>query len=134
MNSTTKLAPLALLFLGACATPQIVAREPGSCMETSNMSALNGAITTNNTSWNEDCAQALAAVMFSKMQTADGKPDITGQAVAVQMYLDSNRDVQRSFDRLLAENGTSFDALVQKVRTENGPVCEANGAGQFTCA
>ena len=103
-------------------------------METRNASALNGTFTSNSTRWNEDCAEAQAAFIFSQMRTADGKPDITGQAVAINMYRNSNQDVQRHFDRMLGAQGMTFDALVQKVRTDNGPVCETNGAGQFICS
>lgn len=136
MKLALKFAPLAFVLAGCATTSQFpnAADTPEGCMETRNSSALNGAFTSNSTSWNEDCAQAQAAFIFSQMQTADGRPDITGQAVAVQMYLDANEDVQRSFDRMLGARGMTFNDLVQRVRTENGPVCEPNGAGQFICA
>jgi hypothetical protein len=134
MKIAKTLSPLALVFLQACASTAYIQREPGSCMETTNTSLFNGAITANNTNWNENCAQAQAAVIFAKMQTADGRPDVAGQAVAIQMYLNSNARVQESFDRLLGEEGMTFDELVQRVRTNNGPVCRANGNGQFICS
>lgn len=137
MSLATRIAPLGILFLGACSTTSEFAQpadKPEGCMETRNSSALNGTFTSNSTKWNEDCALAQFAFIISSMQDADGEPDITGQAVAVQMYLDSNEDVQRSFDRMLSTRGMTFDDLVQKVRTQNGPVCQSNGAGQFVCA
>lgn len=137
MRLAATFAPLALVVLGACSTTSQFSQpadRPEGCMESRSSSALNGTFTSNSTRWNDDCALAQFAFIISNMQDAEGAPDITGQAIAVQMYLDSNDDVKRSFDRMLRTQGMTFDDLVQRVRTQNGPVCRNDGAGHFTCA
>ena len=133
-TSKSILGPIALSFaLSACASNMPITYEEGSCMETEKGYALGGAITHSTTRWNDSCAHAMAAVMFAKMQSSNGQADLIGQAVAIEMYMQSNSDVQNSFQRLLNENDMDLDTIVENVRSKNGPVCKNQGNNEFVC-